>query len=230
MKFLLVEDDQCIAEMLKEVLNDHHYVVDVANDGQTGLELLKLFNYDLLLLDVMLPKLDGISLCRQLRASGYRLPILILTAKDSTQDQVTGLDAGADDYVTKPYNFEELLARIRALLRRGNSSMAPVMEWGALRLDPSTCEVTYQDRPLTLTPKEYRLMELFLRHGCRVLSRSIIMENLWSFEEYPQEDAIKAHIKRLRQKLKEAGALDDVIETVYGLGYRLKQNSSQNSS
>lgn len=230
MKFLLVEDDVCIAEMLKEALNDHHYVVDVAHDGQTGLELVKTFKYDLLLLDVMLPELDGISICRKLRASGYQLPILMLTAKDTTQDRITGLDAGADDYVIKPFNLQELLARIRALLRRGNSSASPVMEWGELRLDPSTCEVTYNEMPLTLTPKEYRLMELFLRQGCRVLSRSSIIENLWSLEESPQEDAVKAHIKRLRQKFKEAGAIEDIIETVYGLGYRLKQNSEETNS
>jgi two-component system, OmpR family, response regulator len=224
MKLLLVEDDHWIAELLKEALSENHYVVDIANDGQTGLEMVNTFNYDLLLLDVMLPRLDGISLCRKLRESGYQMPILLLTAKDTTQDQITGLDAGADDYVIKPYNLQELLARIRALLRRGASSSVPVMEWKGLRLNPSSCEATYEDRPLTLTPKEYRLLELFLRHGCRVLSRSVIIENLWSLDESPQEDAVKAHIKRLRQKLKDAGALDDFIETVYGLGYRLKQD------
>lgn len=225
MKLLLVEDDLSIAEMLQEALIDNHYVVEVAHDGQTAIDLVGAFNYDLLLLDVMLPKMDGISVCRKLRANGYLMPILMLTAKDTTKDRVTGLDAGADDYVTKPYNLQELLARIRALLRRGQSSLAPIMEWGNLTLDPSSCEVTYQEKPLTLTPKEYRLMELFLRHGSRVLSRSTIVENLWSYEETPQEDAVKAHIKRLRQKLKNAGACSDLIETVYGLGYRLKQNS-----
>ena len=225
MKLLLVEDDLSIAEMLQEALIENHYVVEVAHDGQTAIDLVGAFNYDLLLLDVMLPKMDGISVCRKLRANGYLMPILMLTAKDTTKDRVTGLDAGADDYVTKPYNLQELLARIRALLRRGQSSLAPIMEWGNLTLDPSSCEVTYQEKPLTLTPKEYRLMELFLRHGSRVLSRSTIVENLWSYEETPQEDAVKAHIKRLRQKLKNAGACSDLIETVYGLGYRLKQNS-----
>ncbi|MGF1486016.1 MAG: response regulator transcription factor [Prochloraceae cyanobacterium] len=225
MKLLLVEDDLSIAEMLTEALIDNHYVVELAHDGQTAIDLVKAFSYDLLLLDVMLPQMDGISVCRKLRANGYLMPILMLTAKDTTKDRVTGLDAGADDYVTKPYNLQELLARIRALLRRGQSSIAPIMEWGDLTLDPSSCEVTYQKKPLTLTPKEYRLMELFLRHGSRVLSRSTIVENLWSYEETPQEDAVKAHIKRLRQKLKNAGASSDLIETVYGLGYRLKQNS-----
>jgi DNA-binding response OmpR family regulator len=148
----------------------------------------------------------------------------MLTAKDSSSSQVSGLDAGADDYVVKPYKLEELLARIRALLRRGNPSLPPVLEWEGLCLDPNTCQVSYNDKPIKLTPKEYRLLELFLRNGNRVLSRSVILENLWSFEEPPEEDAIKALIKRLRQKLKRAGTSNDFIETVYGLGYRLKQN------
>lgn len=224
MRILIVEDDERIAESLAEALADQHYVVDVATDGQAGWEFVESFAYDLILLDVMLPKLDGISLCRQLRSASYRMPILLLTARDTSADQVTGLDAGADDYVIKPYKLQELMARIRALLRRGSSSLAPVLQWGSLCLDSSTCEVTYKQQPVQITAKEYRLLELFLRRGCRVFSRSAILENLWSFEEPPGEDTIKAHIKRLRQKLKVVGAPNDFIETVYGLGYRLKPN------
>jgi len=224
MRILIVEDDERIAESLAEALSDQHYVVDVATDGQVGWNFLDAFAYDLLLLDIMLPKLDGISLCRQLRSQGYSLPILLLTAKDTTDDQVTGLDAGADDYVVKPYKLQELMARIRALLRRGSSTISPILAWGSLRLDCSSCEVTYKDQPLQITPKEYRLLELFLRRGCQVFSRSAILDNLWSFEEPPGEDTVKAHIKRLRQKLKAVGAPNDFIETVYGLGYRLKPN------
>ena len=225
MRLLLVDDDQHATELLEEVLTDQHYVVDVAVDGQEAWDFVKSFNYDLLLLDVTLPKLDGINLCHQLRSQKYQMPILMLTARDSTQDQVAGLDAGADDYVSKPYKLQALLARIRALLRRGNPSLPPVLKWEKLCLDPNTCEVIYAEKPLKLTPKEYRLLELFLRHGCRVLSRSEIIDNLWSFEDPPEEDAVKALIKRLRQKLKGVGAVHDFIETVYGLGYRLKQNS-----
>lgn len=224
MRILLVEDDERIAESLTEALTDQNYVADVATDGEAGWEFVEAVAYDLLLLDVMLPKLDGISLCRQLRSQGYQMPILLLTARDTTTDQVTGLDAGADDYVIKPYKLQELMARIRALLRRGTSSLPPVLEWGSLRLDSSSCEVTYKDQPVQVTPKEYRLLELFLRRGCRVFSRRAILENLWSFEEPPGEDTVKAHIKRLRQKLKVVGVPDDFIETVYGLGYRLKPN------
>ncbi|MCA1991637.1 MAG: response regulator transcription factor [Coleofasciculus sp. S288] len=224
MRFLIVEDDQRLAEPLAEALTNQHYVVDVANDGQQGWEFVEAFDYDLLLLDVLVPKLDGISLCRQVRSQGYQMPILLLTAKDTTHDKVMGLDAGADDYVVKPYKLEELSARIRALLRRGSVSLPAVLEWGSLRLDPNACEVNYGDSPLPVTPKEYRLLELFLRHNSSVLSRSTILENLWSFDEPPDEDSVKAHIKRLRQKLKVAGAPDDFIETVYGMGYRLKRN------
>jgi two-component system, OmpR family, response regulator len=223
MRLLIVEDDLEIAELLSEAFTDQHYTVDIASDGEAGWDFVKAFDYDLLLLDWMLPKLDGISLCRQLRAHGYQMPILMLTAQDTTQAQVTGLDAGADDYVLKPYKLEELFARIRALLRRGSASQPPMLQWGDLCLDPSTGEASYGDNAIKLTAKEFRLLELFLRRGNRVLSRSAIMENLWSFDELPDEDAIKAHIKRLRQKLKLAGAFEDLIETVYGLGYRLNQ-------
>jgi DNA-binding response OmpR family regulator len=224
MKLLLVEDDWEISELLTEVLTDEQYVVDVAPDGQAGWDFVKAFDYDLILLDVMLPKLDGFSLCRQLRARDYQMPIMMLTAKDASTEKVKGLDAGADDYVVKPYKLDELLARIRALLRRGISSLSPILRWADLSLDTNTCEVTYQDRALKITPKEYRLLELFLRNGNRLLSRSKILENLWSFEEPPDEDTVKAHIRRLRKKLTNAGAPDDFIETVYGLGYRLQQN------
>jgi DNA-binding response OmpR family regulator len=223
MRLLIVEDDPDIAELLSEAFTDEHYTVDIASDGQAGWDFVKAFDYDLLLLDWMLPKLDGVSLCRQLRSHGYQMPILMLTAQDTTQAQVTGLDAGADDYVLKPYKLEELFARIRALLRRGSASQSPVLQWGDLCLDPSTGEASYDGNPIKLTAKEFRLLELFLRRGNRVLSRSAIMENLWSFDELPDEDAIKAHIKRLRQKLKVAGAFENLIETVYGLGYRLNQ-------
>lgn len=230
MRILLVEDDELLAEALVKALTDQRYVIDVATDGQEGWELVEAFAYDLLLLDVMLPKLNGIKLCQQLRRIGNRIPILLLTALDNSTDKVMGLDAGADDYVVKPFDLQELLARIRALLRRGSSTLPPVLEWRNLRLDPSTCEVTYENRFLHLTPKEYSLLELFLRNSRRVFSQGAIIEHLWSFEELPEEDTVRAHIKGLRQKLKAAGAPADLIETVYGLGYRLKLPPSQETT
>ncbi|HEY9846044.1 MAG TPA: response regulator, partial [Candidatus Caenarcaniphilales bacterium] len=224
MRILLVEDDELVTESTVKALRDQRYVVDVATDGQAGLELGSAFVYDLLLLDVMLPKLNGIDLCRQLRSRGHQVPIILLTILDTSTDKVIGLDAGADDYVVKPFDLQELLARIRALLRRGGFTSTPILEWRNLRLDPSTCEVTYGAQRLPVTPKEYSLLELFLRNSRRVFSQSAILEHLWSFEE-PQEDTVRAHIKGLRQKLKAAGAPADFIETVYGLGYRLKQPS-----
>lgn len=222
MKILLVEDDDHLASMLNAVLSDHHHTVDVASDGLSGWELAESFNYDLIVLDVMLPKLDGISLCRRLRSNRFSMPILLLTAKDSRNDKVMGFDAGADDYVVKPFDPEELAARIRALLRRKKVALPPVLEWGLLRLDPNTCSVSYAGQPLHLTPKEYGLLELFLRNTNRVFSRNAILEQLWSFEESPAEETVRAHIKGLRMKLKSVDAPADLIETVYGLGYRLK--------
>ncbi|MFB2771179.1 response regulator [Pelatocladus sp. BLCC-F211] len=223
MRILLVEDDDLLAQAVARYLTKENYVVDVAADGEVGWELVNICNYDLILLDIVLPKLDGISLCRQLRQSGYQMLILLLTAKETKTDKVIGLDAGADDYVVKPFDFQELSARIRALLRRGNTSFPPVLEWGSLRLDPSTCEVTYANIALNLTAKEFSLLDLFLRNNQRIFSRSAIVDQLWSAEkDPPEENTIKSHIKSLRQKLKAAGASYDFIETVYGMGYRLK--------
>lgn len=223
MKILIVEDDTSIAQAIAAMLTQQqHCLVDIAADGQEGWELTTAFSYDLILLDVMLPKRDGISLCRQWRREGCQVPILMLTAKDTSTDKVMGLDAGADDYVVKPFDFPELIARIRALLRRGCAALPPVLEWGDLHLNPSNCEVNYGQQVLHLTPKEYALLELFLRHPQRTFSRSLIVDRLWNLEDPPQEDTIKSYIKSLRQKLKTAGAPSDLIETVYGLGYRLK--------
>ena len=222
MKILLVEDDERIARALAEALSDQNYAVDIAIDGEEGWDYVEAYQYSLILLDWMLPKLDGVHFCQRLRQHGLHTPVLLLTAKDTSTDKVIGLDAGADDYVVKPFDLQELMARIRALLRRGNSTLPPMMEWGKLRLDPGTTEVVYGNQPLHLTPKEYQLIELFLRQSRPTLNRSTILEQLWTSEEPPGEETVKVHIRSLRQKLAAAGATD-FIETVYGLGYRLKQ-------
>ena len=222
MKILIVEDDETIASVLAEALTTHHYTVETAADGLTGLELVQAFHYDLLVLDIILPRLDGMTLCRQVRSHGLQMPILLLSAKDSSADRVMGLKAGADDYVVKPYDLSELIARIQALLRRGNSTLRALLTWENLQLDPQANQVTYGGKLLHLTPKEYAILELFLRNRQRIFSRSAILDRIWLSGEFPQEDAVSTQIKGLRQKLKAAGMTNDLIETVYGLGYRLK--------
>lgn len=224
MKILLVEDDSRIANALAEALSDRKYVIEIAEDGELGWGFVEASPYDLIVLDVMLPKLDGINLCQQMRQKGYTTPVLMLTARDTSSDKVMGLDAGADDYVVKPFDLPELMARIRALLRRASSIVPPVLEWGELRLDPNTCKVEYGAKLLQLTPKEYSLLELFLRNNGRLLSRTAILDRIWSLEDAPGEETVKVHLRSLRQKLKAAGAPANFIETVYGLGYRLNEN------
>jgi len=226
MRLLLVEDDERIADALVEDLSDQHYVVDAVYDGQSGWDYADAAPYDLILLDVMLPGIDGITLCQKLRQAGHQTPILMLTARDRVCDRVIGLDAGADDYLVKPFDLQELSARIRALLRRGESTTMPILEWDKLRLDPSIMTVQYDNTPIELSPKEYKLLEYFLRHPRQVFNRAQLLDQLWSFENMPEESTVKAHIRGLRQKLKAAGAPGDVIETVYGLGYRLKEQEA----
>ncbi|MGD1863195.1 MAG: response regulator [Phormidesmis sp.] len=226
MRILLVDDDEDLMESLAERLIQQRYAVDIAVDGSSAKTYVDLFDYDLIVLDLMLPDGDGIQFCRTFRAEGYNNPLMILTAKESTAQKVEALDAGADDYVIKPFDFDELCARIRALLRREHQGLPTVLSLGPLRLDPSACETTYNNNPVRLTPKEFSMMELFLRHPHRVYSLGAIIDDLWSFEDPPGEDAVRTHIKGLRRKLKAAGAPKDLIKTVYGLGYRLNENTA----
>lgn len=230
MRILLVEDDKGLAQGLEDALTRQRYFVDLAGDGLVGWELAEALTYDLILLDLLLPKLDGINFCKRLRNQGDRTPVLLMTAQNTADQKVEGLDAGADDYLVKPFELSELLARIRALLRRGNSSSPPILERGDLRLDPKNCQVTYRDEPLKLTAKEYELLELFLRHPHRIFSQSALLDHLWSFDDPPSESAVRTQIKGLRQKLKQSGVGSDLIETVYGLGYRLKSVSPPNDT
>jgi DNA-binding response OmpR family regulator len=221
MRILLVEDDVQLADSLAEALTAQRYAVDLARDGEWAWVQAQGMAYDLILMDVTLPQLDGVGLCQRLRDRGYTTPILMLTARDTSQDKVIGLDAGADAYMVKPFNLQELLAQIRALLRRGLTPPTPVLTWGALSLDPSSYEVSYNRTPIHLTPKEFALMEALLRYGRRVLSRAALVEQVWSWQEAPSDDTVKTYIKNLRAKLKVAGAPQNFIETVHGLGYRL---------
>jgi DNA-binding response OmpR family regulator len=229
MKLLLVEDNRQLADQLADALTDQNYVVDVARDGEEGWDLMTYGQYDLVMLDVTLPKLDGVSLCRKIRAKGYQTPVLMLTARSSSSDKVTGLDAGADDYLAKPVALNELNARLRALLRRNHKELTPILEQGRLKLDPSSCQVTYDAQPVKLSPKEYLMLELFLRNGQRIYSRKAILDQLWGLDaELPGEDTVKAHIKGLRQRLRAVG-VENLIESVYGLGYRLNTEYASTS-
>ncbi len=223
MRILIVEDDEIVAQSLTIALNEHHYAVDVAKDGRMGWEYATACKYDLIILDVMLPILNGIHFCHQLRSSGSMTPILLVTAHGDKVTLVEGLDAGADDYVIKPFDLKELLARLRALLRRGQSSLPPTLNWGDLKLDSNACEVKWQEKLLKLTPKEYSLLELLLRNPKRIYSSSALIDHLWSLDTPPSEDTIRSHVKGLRNKLKSAKVTDDPIETVYGIGYRMRK-------
>lgn len=221
MKILLVEDDPAIRLLIEKALSANH-TVEVAEEGRSALALAERIDYDLLILDIGLPEIDGISVCKQLRTQGCQLPILLLTARDGVSDRVLGLDAGADDYMVKPFHVPELLARIRALLRRGSTTVDSTVIWGELQLDGLTHEIHYRDQLLRFTPKEYGILALLLRHPNQIFSRSALIDRLWELEETPTESAISSHIKAIRQKLKAAGATQDLIETIYGFGYRLR--------
>jgi DNA-binding response OmpR family regulator len=222
MRILLVDDDEMIVEVLTKLLIQQNYVVDVARDGEAAWELVEGFQYDLILLDVMLPKLDGISFCRRLREQKSPVLVMLLTACDTTTDKLQGLDRGADDYVVKPFNVQELAARVPALTRRGSTSPYPTLVCGHLHLDPNLHEVNYQEHLLQLSRKEYLLVEWFLRNQKRIYSCSRdIIDQLWVFDaEPPNEWTVRSHIKNIRRNLKAVGA-DNFLETVYGQGYRI---------
>jgi DNA-binding response OmpR family regulator/HPt (histidine-containing phosphotransfer) domain-containing protein len=221
MRILLVEDDESIIEVVTAILDAQGYIVDIATEGDSGWDLAEAFPYDLILLDIVLPKLDGISFCRKLREQKNQALVMLLTARDTMTDKLIGLEAGADDYVVKPFHVQELAARIRVLLRRGNPITESVLTCGNLTLDPTACEVTYKGQLLRFSRKEYLLLELFLRHQHRVFSRSAIVDQIWSFnEDPPNEDTVKSHIKSIRRKLDAVG-VGNLIETLYGQGYRI---------
>jgi DNA-binding response OmpR family regulator len=225
MRILIIEDDDRIAKPLAEYLKRQHHIVDITTDGIEGWEWSQSGLYELILLDLMLPKLDGITLCQRLRAAASNAIIFMLTARDTTDDKIIGLDAGADDYLVKPFELKELAARIRALARRSPDVRAPILIHGDLQLDPTIQQVTYAGSMLSLTPKEYMILEYFLRNPNRIVTRSTILDKLWEFDKSSGEGSIKTHITNLRNKLRASGSSEDLIENVYGIGYRLGHNS-----
>ncbi|TVU55412.1 MAG: response regulator [Arthrospira sp. PLM2.Bin9] len=222
MKILIVEDDRNAIIPLIEELKAYHYIVDLAVDGTTGLELALEWNYDLIVLDWMLPGIKGPEICRQLREQGFLKPILLLTVRNLNEDIITGLDAGADDFVSKPYSPSQLLARIRALLRRQSLPQLPLQfTWENLQVNETSAQVYYNNKPVDIKPKAYNLLLLFLKNPQRIFSRQDIIDQLWSFDNEPSEYAVTNLIKDLRRTLKDAGMIIDIIATIYGLGYRL---------
>ncbi|MFQ5775541.1 MAG: response regulator transcription factor [Kiloniellaceae bacterium] len=222
MRLLLVEDDRRVSRFIKKGLEAERYSVDIATDGMQAIEMGLAGPYDVIVLDILLPVESGLDVCRRLREGGVQSPILILTAKDSVEDKVTGLGAGADDYLTKPFAFEELLARIRALLRRPRDvDLAPALQAADLVIDKNTHEVTRSGKLIELTAKEFALLEYLMSHPNRVLSRTVIEEHVWGYWHDPMTNVVDVYIRRLRQKV-DHGFERQLIHTVRGAGYMLK--------
>jgi len=230
MRILLIEADQELSVTLADALAQQNYTIDLAKDSQEASYFLGTFPYDLLLLDIALPGVDGITFCQQLRSRGSNILILLLTEKDAITAQAKGRDAGADEYLIKPFDLQELLARIRVLLRGVNAPPFSTLEWGELSLVSSNNKVTYRGHSIDFTPTEYQLLELFLRNPHRVFSYNDIIQNLWFSATPPSESTIRSHIRGLRNKLRAAGVEADLIETVYGSGYRLKSREDRETN
>lgn len=221
MRILIVEDEHKIAQALKRGLEQEHYAVDLAFDGEDGLASAEAESYDVIVLDRMLPGKDGITICQELRKQGNHTPILMLTAKDHVRDRVQGLDAGADDYLVKPFSFEELLARLRALLRRPHEAMSTVLEVADLQLDPANYTVVRQGTPINLSSKEFSLLEYLMRNAGRVLSKDTIMSHVWDFDADILPNTVEVYIGYLRNKIDKPFKGDPLIHTRRGFGYTL---------
>jgi len=221
MRILVVEDSRRLAGIIKRGLLEEGYAVDSAYDGEEAQYMAETTPFDLIVLDIMLPKKDGLAVCRDLRAKGVNTPVLMLTAKDSVEDKVTGLDTGADDYVVKPFAFAELLARLRALLRRDILPKVQKYEVGDMTLDPQSREVWRDGRRVELTSKEYAILEYFMRRPNAVVTRTMLGENVWDYEFDGLSNIIDVYIRRLRKKIDREGE-DSLIQTVRGAGYRLR--------
>lgn len=222
MRVLLVEDDIKLASMIRRGLRGDGTAVDVAIKGEDALWMAGSTDYDAILLDVMLPGIDGFDTCRRLRADGIWAPVLMLTARDSVEDRVAGLDGGADDYLTKPFSFTELRARLRALVRRGGNERPVVLEVGELRLDPAAKRVWKGDAEVALSPKEFALLEVLMRNPDEALSRFHLLEHAWEYEYENRSNVIAVYVNYLRNKLGS-----ESIETVRGVGYRLKSGAGR---
>jgi two-component system response regulator MprA len=220
---LVAEDDEGLGEVLARGLREQGYVVDLVPDGETAAAYLRFYSYEVAVLDWRMPRLSGLDLVRRLRRGGTATPVLILTARDAPADRITGLDAGADDYLVKPFNLDELLARIRALLRRTQTERMQVYKFADLTMDTGSRQVTRAGRLIPVTAKEYELLELFLRHPRQVLTRDVIFDRIWSYDFGGESNIIEVYVRYLRQKT-EAEGEQRLIQTVRGVGYALRED------
>jgi len=223
MRILIVEDEAGVAGFVKQGLTEAGYGVDVARDGSEGLEYALAFEYDAVVLDIMLPKMNGLDVLREMREKGVKTPVLLLTARDRVDDRVHGLDVGADDYLVKPFAFPELLARIRALLRRPPLQTGNLLYMGDLEMDISQHEVRRAGRNIELSPREFSLLELLLRHPKQVLTRTQIVEHVWNFDFFSDTNVVDVYIGYLRRKI-DRGRTPALIKTIRGVGYRISED------
>ena len=223
MRVLIVEDEPKLAALLKRGLEREGMAVDTVGDGEQGVVRAEATGYDAIVLDVMLPGIDGFEVCRRLRLAGVGSPVLMLTARDSVRDRVAGLDSGADDYLTKPFSYAELLARLRALFRRGRGGRSPELSAGPLRLDPATRRVWRGDAEIELSPKEFAVLEVFMRRPGEVLSRFELLEHAWDYDYENRSNVVDAYVRLLRAKVDRPFGTA-AIETVRGAGYRLRED------
>ena len=220
MRVLVVEDELVIARFVQQGLTEAGYAVDVARDGQDGLEYALAADYDAVVLDILLPRMDGLQLLRELRSRGRRMPVLLLTARNQVDDRVQGLDAGTDDYLIKPFAFPELLARLRALFRRPPLQTNTVLQTGDLEMDTASREVRRAGQSIELSPREFALLEYLMRHARQTLTRTQIAEHIWNFDYYNESNVVDVYIGYLRRKI-DSGAGQPLLHTVRGVGYRL---------
>ncbi|HZV11572.1 MAG TPA: response regulator transcription factor [Candidatus Kapabacteria bacterium] len=226
MRILVVEDEKKLSSFINKGLREEHYTVDVANDGEEGLNFVLKQPYDAIVLDLSLPKMDGLDVLRKVRAENIATPVLVLTARGSTPDKVAGLDAGADDYLTKPFVFEELSARLRSLLRRSTSEKSTTLRAGDLVLDTVSHKARRGDKEIEFTAKEYSLLEYLIRNKGRVLSRSVIAQHVWSYNFFTESNIIDVYINRLRHKVDD-GFEKRIIHSIRGVGYRINEDEAE---
>ncbi|MBI4038726.1 response regulator transcription factor [Candidatus Daviesbacteria bacterium] len=222
MRILLIEDERRLSSVVKKGLTEEGFAVDTAFDGEEGQYLAESENYDLIILDIMLPKVDGLTVCKELRAKNIKTPILMLTAKTTVEDKAAGLDSGADDYLAKPFAFLELRSRIHALIRRSKQDPSPTLTIADLVLDPIRHKVTRDGKDISLTPKEFSVLEILLRHKDEVVTRTMIIEHVWDYNFDSMSNVVDVFIAQLRRKV-DKGAKIQLIHTLHGVGYRVSK-------